>query len=251
MSIIIPISILVELLDRNVDDLEGSAWMILPFIAVLATYVVCGRIAGGLAPDAPLSHGALAALISFGGWLLVHVTIPLVLGNDLGFGGRAIVTDAICTRRSSGCSAARSACVTRALLNVTPRFGPQHSSARDVGDTGRRRDRIEDLVAERREIPREGEPVADLDARPIAIEGDHEEEPRSGAALDGLGDQLSHHVLDDVDVGRRAARIDHLGADLLAGTPYRGNLTRERATQRFHEAIGRPPMRPADAGYDG
>ena len=95
LSMIIPISILVELLDRNVDDLEGSAWMILPFIAVLAAYVVCGRIAGGLAPDAPLSHGALAALISFGGWLLVRVTIPLVLGNDLGFGGRAIVTNAM------------------------------------------------------------------------------------------------------------------------------------------------------------
>jgi len=30
-----------------------------------------------------------------GGWLLVRVTIPLVLGNDLGFGGRAIVTNAM------------------------------------------------------------------------------------------------------------------------------------------------------------
>ena len=95
LMLIVPISILVELLDRNVDDLEGSGWMVIPFLAVLAAYVVSGRIAGGLAPDTPLTHGALAALISFGGWLLVRVTIPLVFGNDLGFGGRAIVTNAM------------------------------------------------------------------------------------------------------------------------------------------------------------
>ena len=57
--------------------------------------LVSGRIAGGLAPGTPLTHGALAALISFGGWLIVRVTIPLVFGNDVGFGGRAIVTNAM------------------------------------------------------------------------------------------------------------------------------------------------------------
>jgi hypothetical protein len=95
LSLIVPISIVVELLERNVADLDGSAWMILPFLLVLAAYVVCGRVAAGLAPDAPLVHGAIAALISFLGWLVVRVAIPVVQGDDLGFGLRAVVTNAM------------------------------------------------------------------------------------------------------------------------------------------------------------
>ena len=153
--------------------------MILPFIAVLAAYIVCGRIAGGLAPDAPLSHGALAALISFGGWLLVRVTIPLVLGNDLGFGGRAIVTNTMFATVFGLLGGALEHAATRASEPSHLDFGPQHPAARDVGDTGRRRDRIEDLVAERREIPGEGEPVADLDARSDR----HRGRPRGGTSV--------------------------------------------------------------------
>jgi hypothetical protein len=95
LSMIVPISIIVEILDRTVDDLDGSGWMVLAFLLVLGAYIVCGRIAGGLAPEAPLSHGALAALISFSGWLIVRVAIPLVQGDNLGFGLRAVFTNAM------------------------------------------------------------------------------------------------------------------------------------------------------------
>jgi hypothetical protein len=95
LSMIVPISLVVEVLERNIDDLEGSAWMVLPFLLVLAAYVVCGRIAGGLAPNAPLTHGAIASLVSFLGWLVVRVSVPLVQGDDLGFGVKAVVTNAM------------------------------------------------------------------------------------------------------------------------------------------------------------
>jgi hypothetical protein len=95
LSMIVPISIAVELLERNVADLDGSLWMVLPFLLVLVAYVVCGRVAGGLAPMAPLAHGAIAALVAFLGWLVVRVAIPLVQGDDLGFGLRAVVTNAM------------------------------------------------------------------------------------------------------------------------------------------------------------
>ena len=95
LAVIVPVSLAVEILERNVDDLEGSGWMFIPFVAVLVAYVHAGRLAGAAAPDAPLSHGALAALIAFAGWLLVRVAVPLVQGDDLGFGPRAIVTNAM------------------------------------------------------------------------------------------------------------------------------------------------------------
>jgi hypothetical protein len=95
LLVIVPISLAVEILERNVDDLEGSGWMFIPFVAVLAAYVAAGRVAATAAPDTPLSHGALAALVAFAGWLLVRVAVPLVQGDDLGFGVKAIVTNAI------------------------------------------------------------------------------------------------------------------------------------------------------------
>jgi Na+-transporting NADH:ubiquinone oxidoreductase subunit NqrE len=95
LAVIIPISVLVEVLERNVDDLEGSSWLFVPFLAVLAAYLLAGRVAAQHAPDAPMAHAALAGLGAFAGWLLVRVVVPLVQGNDLGFGARAIVTNAL------------------------------------------------------------------------------------------------------------------------------------------------------------
>jgi hypothetical protein len=69
--------------------------MFIPFAAVLVAYVVAGRLAGLAEPEAPLTHGALAALVAFAGWLLVRVAVPLVQGDDLGFGAKAIVTNAM------------------------------------------------------------------------------------------------------------------------------------------------------------
>jgi hypothetical protein len=95
LAVIVPISVAVEVLEQNVDDLEGSGWMVLPFLAILAAYALAGHAAASAASDAPLAHGALAALAAFAGWLVVRIAVPLVAGNDIGFGTKAVVTNAM------------------------------------------------------------------------------------------------------------------------------------------------------------
>lgn len=95
LAVIIPISVLVEVLDRNVDGLDDSGWLFIPFLAVLLAYFLAGRVGAQHAPESPMTHASIAALGAFAGWLLVRVVVPLVQGNDLGFGGRAIVTNAL------------------------------------------------------------------------------------------------------------------------------------------------------------
>jgi hypothetical protein len=95
LVVIVPVSVGVTVLEHYVDDLDGSAWMILPFLGILAAYVLAGFVAGRAAPAAPLSHGAVAALFAFGGWLLVRIVVPAVQGDHLGFGVKAVVTNAM------------------------------------------------------------------------------------------------------------------------------------------------------------
>ena len=92
---IVPVSVAVEVLERNVDDLDGSPWLFIPFVAILAAYALAGRWAAMAAPDAPLAHAALAALGAFAGWMVVRVLVPLVQGNDLDIGPRAVVFNAM------------------------------------------------------------------------------------------------------------------------------------------------------------
>jgi hypothetical protein len=95
LAVIVPISVVVEVLERNVENLEGSVWLLLPFVAVLVAYVAAGRVAARHALHAPLVHAALAALGAFGGWLVVRVAVPLARGDTLGFGTRAVAINAM------------------------------------------------------------------------------------------------------------------------------------------------------------
>ncbi|MET0885940.1 MAG: hypothetical protein ABWX92_05760, partial [Mycetocola sp.] len=95
LVVIVPVSVVVEVLERNVDDLDGSPWLFIPFVAIIAAYVLAGRWAAMAAPDAPLRHAALAALGAFAGWMVVRVLVPVVQGNDLDIGARAVVFNAM------------------------------------------------------------------------------------------------------------------------------------------------------------
>ena len=95
LAVIVPVSVAVEVIERNVDDLDGSAWLFIPFLAILAAYVLAGGVAAAGTPEYPLTHAGLAALGAFAGWLVVRVVVPLVLGNDLGFGVRSVVFNAM------------------------------------------------------------------------------------------------------------------------------------------------------------
>jgi hypothetical protein len=95
LATIVPISVVVEILDHNVDDFDSSAWMWPPVIALLAAYAMTGAVAARGARGAALTHGALAALGAFGGFLVVRVGVPVVQGDDLGFGVRNVVVNAL------------------------------------------------------------------------------------------------------------------------------------------------------------
>jgi hypothetical protein len=95
LSLIVPIVIVTEVLDETVDDFSDSWWVVLPFLAILFAYAASGYAGGRLAPWAPYAHGILAALGAFGAWLVIRVVERLVRGEEIGFGPRAVLTNAM------------------------------------------------------------------------------------------------------------------------------------------------------------
>src|SRR6202035_3972231 len=60
LSVIVPVTIVRAVLDRQVSDVNQSGWVYPLFVLILVAYVVAGWVAGSGAPGAPLTHGALA-----------------------------------------------------------------------------------------------------------------------------------------------------------------------------------------------
>jgi hypothetical protein len=95
LVLIIPIVIITEILDANVSNFSGSRWVFFPFLLILFAYAAAGYAGGRLAPWAPYTHGILAALGSFATWLLFRVVERLIRGAHIGFGPRAVMTNAM------------------------------------------------------------------------------------------------------------------------------------------------------------
>jgi hypothetical protein len=91
LSVIVPVTIVRAILDRDVTDFNNSGWVYPLFILILAAYVVAGWVAGRGAPQAPLTHGSLAALGSVVLWIPIRIVIWLVReqGRGLVSGDRA------------------------------------------------------------------------------------------------------------------------------------------------------------------
>jgi hypothetical protein len=91
LSVIVPVTILRAILDRDVTDFNNSAWVYPLFILLLAAYVLAGWVAGRGAPETPLTHGALAGLGSVVLWIPIRIVIWVVReqGRGLVSGNRA------------------------------------------------------------------------------------------------------------------------------------------------------------------
>jgi len=94
LVVIVPVSVLVELVDRVLDG-DDSPWLLVPFVAVLFAYFLAGRTAAARSPYAPVVHGIVAGLTAFAGWLGVRAAVPAVQGDGIGFGPRAVLTNAL------------------------------------------------------------------------------------------------------------------------------------------------------------
>jgi hypothetical protein len=90
LVVVLPISVIYAVLERQVDDFDDSAWPFLLFLALLFVFAFAGWYAGLLVPRAPLSNGALAGLGVLVTWLPIRVVIwalrddsrGLVSGSD-------------------------------------------------------------------------------------------------------------------------------------------------------------------------
>jgi hypothetical protein len=95
LSLIIPIVIISEILDANIANFSDSWWVFLPFALILFAYAASGYAGGRLGPWAPYTHGILASLGAFATWLAFRVGERLVRGEHIGFGPRAVMTNAM------------------------------------------------------------------------------------------------------------------------------------------------------------
>jgi hypothetical protein len=82
LAVIAPVSIGVEVLDA-VDVLSKGAVVFIPFVAILAAFVLAGYQAARTARGSPYTHGALAGLAAFMAWLTLRMGTHLVLGERL------------------------------------------------------------------------------------------------------------------------------------------------------------------------
>jgi putative membrane protein (TIGR04086 family) len=90
LAVIVPLSILLAILDRYVDDFDDSAWSVALFLVILVAYVLAGFFAGQRAASAPMLNGALAALVAFAVAALIRVLARSLQGDHLGLGWRAV-----------------------------------------------------------------------------------------------------------------------------------------------------------------
>jgi len=82
--LIVPLTAVRAVLDREIEDFDGSAWVPLFAIALLATYVVAGMVTGRRTPDAPLTNGLLAGVGALVLWLPLRLIIWLARSESQG-----------------------------------------------------------------------------------------------------------------------------------------------------------------------
>ncbi len=90
LVVVLPISVVYAVLERQVDDFDDSVWPFVFFLVLLFVFTFAGWCAGLLAPRAPLSNGALAGLGVLVTWIPIRILIwairddsrGLVSGND-------------------------------------------------------------------------------------------------------------------------------------------------------------------------
>ena len=84
LSVLLVVSVVQALVDRNVETFSDSAWVVPLFVAILFGYALGGWQAGRAAPDAGLTNGTLAGVGAFVLWIPVRIVIWLVRDEDRG-----------------------------------------------------------------------------------------------------------------------------------------------------------------------
>jgi hypothetical protein len=84
LAIIVPVTIVRVVLDREIHDFDDSGWIYPLFVGILVAYFVAGWVAGRAAPDAPLTHGTLAGVGTLVLWIPIRIVIWAVREDGRG-----------------------------------------------------------------------------------------------------------------------------------------------------------------------
>lgn len=75
LAIIVPVTILRVVLDREIRDFDDSGWIYPLFVLILVAYFVAGWVAGRARTDAPLTYGTLAGIGVLALWIPIRIAI--------------------------------------------------------------------------------------------------------------------------------------------------------------------------------
>ena len=84
LAVIVPVTVLRVILDREVHDFDDSGWIYPLFVLILVGYFVAGWVAGRARPTMPLTHGVLAGVGVLVLWIPVRVVIWVVREDGRG-----------------------------------------------------------------------------------------------------------------------------------------------------------------------
>jgi len=84
LAIIVPVTVLRVVLDREVRDFDDSGWIYPLFVLVLVAYFVAGAVAGRARRDTPLTHGTLAGAGVLVLWIPIRIVIWVVREDGRG-----------------------------------------------------------------------------------------------------------------------------------------------------------------------
>jgi hypothetical protein len=90
---IVPLAVISAIIDDPSDS--DSGWRVLIFFGVLGCWFLAGSVAGARAVDSPLTHGSLAALSAFVGWLVFRTVAGLVSDGEPGYDAWSVVSVAL------------------------------------------------------------------------------------------------------------------------------------------------------------
>lgn len=87
------VAIAYALFDRNVDDVGGTLWVFVLWAGLIFSYALAGYGAGRMRPLMPLTHGILAGVGTFVGWIVLRAIIVAVRDGDGALAWRSIATN--------------------------------------------------------------------------------------------------------------------------------------------------------------
>ena len=82
LAVIVPVTVLRVVLDREVADFDDSGWIYPLFVLILVGYFLAGWIAGRARPDSPMTHGTLAGIGVLVVWIPIRILIWAVREDD-------------------------------------------------------------------------------------------------------------------------------------------------------------------------